>query len=88
MSISRSADWSTIPISSSADIAKAVGRDPSFTLRLLRVANSALYRFPSPVETVSKAVSIIGTAQIRNLALSMSVAQTASRYAGELNAQP
>ena len=64
------------PRSSSLDIAKAVSQDPSFTLRLLRVANSALYRFPSAVDTVAKAVSIIGTAQIRNLALSMSVASS------------
>ncbi len=64
------------PASSSADIARAVSQDPSFTLRLLRVANSALYRFPSAVDTVAKAVSIIGTAQVRNLALSMSVASS------------
>ncbi|MDD5249816.1 MAG: HDOD domain-containing protein [Rhodocyclaceae bacterium] len=63
------------PDSSSADIAKAVGQDPAFTLRLLKVANSALYRFPSAVGTVGKAVSIIGTSQIRNLSLSMSVAK-------------
>lgn len=71
------------PDSSSADIAKAVGKDPSFTLRLLRVANSSLYGFSSPVTTVAKAVSIIGTSQIRALALSMSVAKT---FAGLPNA--
>jgi len=64
------------PESSVADIAKAIARDPSFTLRLLRVANSSLYSFSSPVTTVAKAVAIIGTAQIRSLALSMSVAKT------------
>lgn len=64
------------PNSSSTDIAKAVSRDPAFTLRLLRVANSSLYSFSSPVTTVAKAVSIIGTAQVRSLALSMSVAKT------------
>ncbi|MDO8933433.1 MAG: HDOD domain-containing protein [Rhodocyclaceae bacterium] len=58
------------------DIAKAVAQDPSFSLRLLRVANSALYRFPSAVGTIAKAVSIIGTSQIRSLALSMSVASS------------
>ena len=71
------------PGSSSTDIAKAVSKDPSFTLRLLRVANSSLYSFSSPVTTVAKAVSIIGTAQIRSLALSMSVAKT---FAGLPNA--
>jgi len=72
------------PNSSAAGIAKAVSQDPSFTLRLLRVANSALYRFPSAVGTVGKAVSIIGTSQIRNLALSMSVAKSFAGLPNEL----
>ena len=72
------------PRSSSADIARAVSQDPSFTLRRLRVANSALYQFPSAVESVTKAVSIIGTAQIRNLALSMSVASSFEGLPNEL----
>ncbi|MDP4029718.1 MAG: HDOD domain-containing protein [Gallionella sp.] len=64
------------PNSSTADIAKAVSQDPSFTVRLLRVANSPFYGFSSTIDTVAKAVSVIGTSQIRNLALSMSVART------------
>ena len=64
------------PNSGSAEIAKAVSQDPAFTLRLLKVANSPLYRFPSAVGTVAKAVSVIGTSQIRNLSLSMSVAKS------------
>lgn len=72
------------PNSASSDIARAVSRDPSFTLRLLRVANSSLYSFASPVTTVAKAVSIIGTAQVRSLALSMSVAKTFAGLSNEL----
>lgn len=64
------------PNSTTADIAKAVSQDPSFTVRLLRVANSPFYGFSSTIDTVAKAVSVIGTGQIRNLALSMSVART------------
>lgn len=64
------------PNSSSSDLAKAVSQDPSFTVRLLRVANSPLYCFSSAVDSVSKAVTIIGTCQIRHLALSMSVAHS------------
>ena len=67
------------PNSSIADIAKAVSQDPSFTVRLLRVANSSFYGFSSTIDTVTKAVSVIGTSQVRNLALSMSVA---SSFAG------
>ena len=62
--------------STMTDIARAVSRDPSFTLRMLRVANSPFYGFSSSIDTVDKAVAVIGTSQIRNLALSMSVANT------------
>ena len=63
------------PNSSTADIAKAVSQDPSFTVRLLLVANSPFYGYSSSIDTVAKAVAVIGTSQIRNLALSMSVAR-------------
>ena len=64
------------PNSSSSDIALAISQDPSFTIRLLRIANSSMFSFPSSVTTVAKAVAIIGTSQIRSLALSMSVAKS------------
>jgi putative nucleotidyltransferase with HDIG domain len=64
------------PNSSSNDIAQAINQDPSFTIRLLRIANSSMFSFPSSVTTVAKAVAIIGTSQIRSLALSMSVAKS------------
>jgi len=64
------------PNSSITEIAKVAGHDPSFTVRLLRVANSSFYGLSSTVDTVVKAVSIIGTSQIRSLALATSVAST------------
>ncbi|MFZ5482712.1 MAG: HDOD domain-containing protein [Pseudomonadota bacterium] len=64
------------PNSSSADIAKAISQDASFTVKLLKLANSAVYNFSSRVDTVAKAVTIIGTSQIRSLALSLSVASS------------
>lgn len=72
------------PNSTTADIAQAVSQDPAFTVRLLRVANSSFYGFSSTVDTASKAVSIIGTSQIRNLALSTSVADTFSGLPNQL----
>lgn len=64
------------PDSSIADIAQVISQDPSFTVRLLRVANSSFYGFQSTIDTVPKAVSIIGTSQIRSLALATSVARS------------
>ncbi len=62
------------PDSTIAEIAKVAGQDPSFAVRLLRVANSSFYGLSSSIDTVHKAVSIIGTSQIRSLALATSVA--------------
>lgn len=62
------------PNSSSADIALAAGQDAAFAAKLLKLANSAHYGFPATIDTVAKAVTVIGTAQVRNLALSLSVA--------------
>jgi putative nucleotidyltransferase with HDIG domain len=64
------------PNSNMADIARVVSQDPSFTVRLLRVANSSFYGFSSRIDTVPKAVAIIGTSQIRSLALATSVASS------------
>lgn len=64
------------PNSNIDEIAKVISQDPSFTVRLLRVANSSFYGFSSTIATVPKAVSVIGTAQIRSLALATSVASS------------
>lgn len=72
------------PNCSTSEIAKAVGKDPSFTVRLLQIANSALYHFSSPIDTVEKAVIRIGTSQIRNLALSMSAVSSFAGLPNEL----
>ncbi|KAF0202690.1 MAG: metal dependent [Gallionellaceae bacterium] len=64
------------PNSTISEIAKTIGQDPSFTVRLLRVANSSFYGLSSSIDTVSKAVSVIGTSQIRSLALATSVASS------------
>ena len=70
------------PDSTIDSIAQAVSQDPAFTVRLLRVANSPFYGLSSTVDTVYKAVSILGTSQIRNLALSTAIA---SCFAGLSN---
>jgi HD-like signal output (HDOD) protein len=56
-----------------ADIAKVIREDPGLTARLLRIVNSAFYSFPSKVETISQAVTIVGTQQLGALALATSV---------------
>ncbi|MFN8651637.1 MAG: HDOD domain-containing protein [Gemmatimonadales bacterium] len=61
------------PRSSSADVGHVIAEDPGLTARLLKLVNSAMYNFPSRIETVSHAISIVGTAQLQDLALATSV---------------
>jgi len=61
------------PRSSLADIGKIISEDSSLTARLLKIVNSAFYSFPSKIETISRAVTIVGTQQLRDLALATSV---------------
>ena len=61
------------PRSSIKDISEIISGDPGLTSRLLRLVNSAFYGFPSKVETVSRARLMVGTQQMRDLALATSV---------------
>ncbi len=61
------------PLSSNRDVARVIGEDPGLTARLLQLANSALYGFPAKIDTITRAVAIIGTYQLRDLALATGV---------------
>ena len=61
------------PRSGSVDIANVIGEDQGLTGRLLKVVNSAFFAFPRPVGSVAQAVTVVGTSQIRDLALATSV---------------
>ncbi len=61
------------PKKSMSDIARVIRDDAGLTARLLRIVNSAFYSFPSRIETISQAVTIVGTQQLSALALATSV---------------
>lgn len=46
--------------SDAQDIGRLIALDPSLTAKILKLANSALFRFPSQVDSIGKAVSVIG----------------------------
>jgi HD-like signal output (HDOD) protein len=62
------------PTSGSADIAKLMSLDPSLSAKVLKLANSALFRFPSEVSSVQKALNVIGGEAAYNI----SMAETAN----------
>ena len=58
-----------------AEVALLVGRDPAMATRFLRVVNSPLYRRVHKIETVSRAVSLLGIRQVHDIVLNASVAE-------------
>ena len=61
------------PMSSADNIARVVNRSPSLTALLLKIVNSSFYGFPSKIDKVSHAVTLIGTREISGLALGISI---------------
>ncbi len=61
------------PEVSFADIAAIINNDSSLCLRLLKIANSSFYSFPTKIETITQAVTVIGTNQLRDMVLATTV---------------
>lgn len=64
------------PKTSIADIAHIITEDHGLTARLLKLANSPMFGYYSRIDSISKAVTIIGTQPLRDLALAVSVMDT------------
>jgi HD-like signal output (HDOD) protein len=61
------------PRSSIEDISRIITEDQGLTARLLRLANSPMFGCYAKVDSITKAVTILGTQQLRDLALAASV---------------
>ncbi|MDD4952622.1 MAG: HDOD domain-containing protein [Desulfovibrionaceae bacterium] len=61
------------PTASASDLARVIGRDPGLSALLLRMVNSAFYSFPSRIDSISRAVTVVGVRQLSLLAMGSSV---------------
>lgn len=61
------------PETSFSDIAGIINKDSGLSGRLLKIANSTFYSFPSKIETIKQAITVIGTNQLRDLVLATTV---------------
>ena len=61
------------PRSSISDIGKIISTDSGLTVRLLRLANSAFYGFSSEINTIDRALIVIGTKELHDLVLATTV---------------
>lgn len=67
------------PDTTSEDMARVIAVDPALTGRLLKLANSSFYGFSMPIETVARAITMIGTQQLAHLVL---VTEAVSAFSG------
>ena len=61
------------PDGSVIELAKVVAADPGITMRVLRVVNSVFYGFPGKIETMQRAVSVLGMQQVHDIVLATTV---------------
>ncbi len=60
------------PDSDIYDFAAVISVDPNLCSRVLRLVNSAYFGFPEPVESIPRAVNMIGIGQLHNMVLGVS----------------
>lgn len=71
----------------SDDIARLIRVDPSLAARLVKVANSPLYRGRDPVTSTIQAVTRLGLGRVRNLVFSFTVGRLFRSRSRHLNAR-
>lgn len=59
--------------SSMEDFAEVIRGDPPLAMKVLQVANSALYSPPQPITSLTHALTMLGVNEVRRLALSISL---------------
>ena len=57
-------------------VAEAISHDPALSTRVLRLVNSPYFGLVNPIDNIPRAVSLLGTQQIHDLALATSVAHS------------
>lgn len=55
------------------DIVRVIERDPAVASKVLKVANSAFYSISSGIDSIKKAVNLIGFKEIANISMTVSV---------------
>ncbi|MDH5393782.1 MAG: HDOD domain-containing protein [Gammaproteobacteria bacterium] len=72
------------PSHTNAQLGEIIAHDPAMAARILRIVNSAYYQFPSKVEMVSRAISLIGEDDLRALVLATSAREVFERIPNQL----
>ncbi|MEC4890318.1 MAG: HDOD domain-containing protein [Nitrospira sp.] len=66
------------------DLAKVLKIDPAISARLLRIVNSPFYGFPKQIDTISRAVNLIGMQAVSDLVTATTIGRTFSGMTTDL----
>lgn len=69
---------------SNTELERIILHDPAITAKILRFANSAYFGFSREVETISRAITLIGHKELRNLVMATSVISTFKDISSDL----
>ena len=72
------------PLFTAHDIGLVIAKDPGLSVRLLRIVNSCFYGFQAKVDTVSRAITIVGVEDLKSLVFATSVIDKFSDVPAEL----
>jgi HD-like signal output (HDOD) protein len=72
------------PSYSMTDVAMLIGHDPALTTRLLKIVNSPFYGLTSRVDTITRAINLLGTRQVHDLAFATTVVNTFSGFTNDI----
>ena len=72
------------PSVTAADLGNVISQDTSLTARLLKIVNSSYYGFQAKIETVSRAVTVVGLRELRGLVIAASAVETFSNVPDEI----
>ncbi len=67
--------------SSYAGLARIISSDPALAARILKVANSSYYALPKKVDSIEKALTVLGVETLKNIALSFVIAKEMRGFA-------
>lgn len=60
-------------------LGEIISCDPSLTARLLRLVNSSFYQFSRRIDTVSRAITVVGVSELYNMVIAVSAVKSFSR---------
>ena len=69
------------PNSNATEIGEVVAHDPALSARLLKLVNSVFYHFPGQIDTISRAITLIGLDELRSLLIVSSSTQCFNKLA-------